>query len=119
MDFTNKKILITGAGRGLGKVIASEFAKAGAHVAVHFNTSKQEAELAVLELEGENHTYVEFEKYGSIFIGEFIEHNQFHKGECIVKVYGEWNSKKNKLELCKIYTDNFSIDDLKKTDKEF
>lgn len=55
MDFTNKKILITGAGRGLGKVIASEFAKAGAQVAVHFNTSKQEAELAVLELDGENH----------------------------------------------------------------
>lgn len=55
MDFTNKKILITGAGRGLGKVIASEFAKAGAQVAVHFNTSKTEAAAAVLELKGEGH----------------------------------------------------------------
>lgn len=55
MDFTNKKILITGAGRGLGKVIASEFAKAGAQVAVHFNTSKIEAAAAVLELKGEGH----------------------------------------------------------------
>jgi len=55
MDFTNKKILITGAGRGLGKVIALEFAKAGAQVAVHYNTSKDEAEETILELEGEGH----------------------------------------------------------------
>ncbi len=55
MDFTNKKILITGAGRGLGKVIALEFAKAGAQVAIHYNTSEKEAEEAVLELEGQGH----------------------------------------------------------------
>lgn len=55
MDFTNKKILVTGAGRGLGKVIATQFAEAGAQVAIHFNSSKKEAEQAVLELKGEGH----------------------------------------------------------------
>lgn len=55
MDFTNKKILVTGAGRGLGKVIATEFAKAGAQVAVHFNTSKSEAEAVTMELPGVGH----------------------------------------------------------------
>lgn len=55
MDFTNKKILVTGAGRGLGKVIAAEFAKAGGQVAVHYNTSQIEAEETVAELNGEGH----------------------------------------------------------------
>lgn len=55
MDFTNKKILVTGAGRGLGKVIATQFAEAGAQVAIHFNSSKKEAEQVVLELKGEGH----------------------------------------------------------------
>jgi 3-oxoacyl-[acyl-carrier protein] reductase len=55
MDFTNKKILVTGAGRGLGKVIATQFADAGAQVAIHFNSSKKVAEQVVLELKGEGH----------------------------------------------------------------
>lgn len=33
-DFTGRSVLITGGGKGIGKVYAEEFAKAGAHVAM-------------------------------------------------------------------------------------
>ncbi len=44
LDFTNKTVLVTGAGSGLGRGIARRFAEAGANVAVHYRTSKTEAE---------------------------------------------------------------------------
>ena len=55
MNFTDKKILVTGAARGLGKVIAQEFSKAGAQVAVHYNSSESEAEQTLLNLKGDGH----------------------------------------------------------------
>jgi NAD(P)-dependent dehydrogenase (short-subunit alcohol dehydrogenase family) len=40
----NKKVLVTGASRGIGRAIALEVAKLGADVAVHYSSSKQKAE---------------------------------------------------------------------------
>ncbi|MGC9189510.1 MAG: SDR family NAD(P)-dependent oxidoreductase, partial [Conexivisphaera sp.] len=42
--FANQKVLVTGAGRGLGSRIAVAFARDGADVAVHYNTSAEGAE---------------------------------------------------------------------------
>ncbi len=48
----NKIALITGASRGIGKGIAIEFAKQGAHVAFTYNASAEAARALEAELEG-------------------------------------------------------------------
>ncbi len=48
----NKIALITGASRGIGKGIAMEFAKQGAHVAFTYNASAEAAKALEAELEG-------------------------------------------------------------------
>ncbi len=42
--FNNKKVLITGASKGIGKACAIRFAQDGAHVIIHYNSSKTDAE---------------------------------------------------------------------------
>ena len=46
----NKTALVTGASRGIGRATASALAKAGAHVLVHYDRSRQEAESLVVEI---------------------------------------------------------------------
>ena len=46
----NKTALVTGASRGIGRATAAAFAKAGAHVLVHYGRSRQEAESLVVEI---------------------------------------------------------------------
>lgn len=48
----NKTALITGASRGIGKGIAMEFARQGAHVAFTYNASAEAARALEAELEG-------------------------------------------------------------------
>jgi NAD(P)-dependent dehydrogenase (short-subunit alcohol dehydrogenase family) len=54
LDFTGKVALVTGAGGGIGRVIARRFAEAGAHVAVHYKESREGAEALVRELGNDN-----------------------------------------------------------------
>jgi NAD(P)-dependent dehydrogenase (short-subunit alcohol dehydrogenase family) len=42
--FQDKVVMVTGAGRGFGAVLATAFAKEGAHVIVHYNSSSKGAE---------------------------------------------------------------------------
>jgi NAD(P)-dependent dehydrogenase (short-subunit alcohol dehydrogenase family)/3-oxoacyl-(acyl-carrier-protein) synthase len=50
-DLSGKVVLITGAGKGIGKVIARRFAERGAHVLINFFHSLDEAKRTKLELE--------------------------------------------------------------------
>ncbi|MGB9429126.1 MAG: SDR family oxidoreductase [Gammaproteobacteria bacterium] len=55
MDFSNKIILITGAARGIGRATAEAFARLGGTVAVHYHTSREQAEQLIPALPGSNH----------------------------------------------------------------
>ena len=44
MEFSDKTVLVTGASRGIGRVIAMQFAERGARVALHYNHNQAAAE---------------------------------------------------------------------------
>jgi len=49
--FADKKVLITGGARRLGREIALALARRGAHVAIHYNASRESAESLCREVE--------------------------------------------------------------------
>ncbi|NAY91441.1 SDR family oxidoreductase [Muricauda sp. JGD-17] len=55
MNFKNKKILITGASRGIGKATAQAFAEKGAQVGLNFRSNIEEAKKTLAELYGKGH----------------------------------------------------------------
>lgn len=56
MNFDGKVVLITGAARGIGRVVAQQFAENGARVALHFHSNRQAAEATVDSLAGNSHS---------------------------------------------------------------
>jgi len=54
IDLNNKRILLTGASKGIGREVANYLIKMGAQVAVHYNTSKDSAETIIANCKKSN-----------------------------------------------------------------
>ena len=59
MNFSGKRILITGASRGIGQVTALAFAQAGGQIALHYHQNQEAAEQVRTMLPGANHLVVQ------------------------------------------------------------
>lgn len=59
MDFSGKRVLITGGSRGIGKACAQAFAKRGARVAINFHSNKGAAQETLDGLAGNGHILVQ------------------------------------------------------------
>ena len=59
LDFEGKKVLVTGASRGIGRAIAGAFAARGGRVALSFRSNAKSASETLNELAGEGHVLVQ------------------------------------------------------------
>ncbi len=57
-DFTEKRVLVTGGSRGIGRAISRAFAGAGARVAVNFRADEEAARQTLATLPGRHHLLV-------------------------------------------------------------
>lgn len=72
-NFTNKIVLVTGASRGIGRVIAHMFAEAGARVAVHYHRNRQLAEETAAGLAGGPHLVVQADMADAAAVQALVE----------------------------------------------
>ncbi|MCL2270514.1 MAG: 3-oxoacyl-ACP reductase FabG [Treponema sp.] len=74
MQLSDKKVLITGASRGIGRAMALAVSEAGYHVTAHYNRGKEEAESLEKEI---------LQKGGSV---ELIQFDISNRDECYEKL---------------------------------
>lgn len=73
MDFTGKRVLVTGGSRGIGRAVASAFASQGASVAVGFRTNRKAAEETVRTLPGGPHHVVEADVTDAVAVRRMVD----------------------------------------------
>jgi NAD(P)-dependent dehydrogenase (short-subunit alcohol dehydrogenase family) len=73
MDFRDKKVLITGASRGIGKAAAVAFAAAGAQVGINYRTDDDAAREVLSGLKGGEHTLFKYDIADAVQARELVE----------------------------------------------
>lgn len=86
MDFTNKVALVTGASRGIGRAIAQQFAKKGAHVIVHYHSNLTAAKGTISTLTGDNHLIVQADMKDAEAVADMVETAVSHYGRLDILV---------------------------------
>ncbi len=80
MDFSGKKVLVTGASRGIGRAIATQFAAAGATVAVHYGNNEDAAKETLAQLTGDGHIIIKADMAQSNEVEAMVEATIEHLG---------------------------------------
>jgi 3-oxoacyl-[acyl-carrier protein] reductase len=70
---SSRGVLVTGASRGIGRVIARTFAEAGDRVAVHYGASKGKAEQVASSLPGAGHVVVGADMADPVAVKEAVD----------------------------------------------
>ncbi len=83
---TNRTVLITGGSRGIGAAIAREFALAGDRIAVHYVSSKTDAEGVVNSLAGSGHITTQADLRDPAAIRNMVDHVARDFGEIDVLI---------------------------------
>jgi len=73
IDLSNKTVLVTGASRGIGKVIALKFAEANARVIVHYHRNRYKAEETLRSLSDGEHFIVQANLADPLSIQEMMD----------------------------------------------
>ena len=69
----SRGVLVTGASRGIGRVIARAFAERGDRVAVHWGSSRQQAKEVLAGLPGEGHALVQADMADAGAVGVMVD----------------------------------------------
>lgn len=72
-DFTDKVVLITGAARGIGRETARQFAACGARIALHYCSSRTEAEASLSSLAGQSHALFQADLTSSVESARLVQ----------------------------------------------
>ncbi|MGH8155156.1 MAG: 3-oxoacyl-ACP reductase [Rhodanobacteraceae bacterium] len=86
MQLAEQVVLVTGAGRGLGSVIARAFSGAGARVVVNYRRSRQKAQALVEELGTDRAVAVEADVTGMAQVSAMLETARAHFGAAVTTV---------------------------------
>ena len=73
MDFSDKKILVTGGSRGIGRAIATGFSQKGARLAINYLTNSEGAELTHAKLTGEGHIAIQGDVAKAIEVEQLVK----------------------------------------------
>jgi 3-oxoacyl-[acyl-carrier protein] reductase len=73
MDFSGKKVLVTGGSRGIGRAVSAAFARAGAVLAVNYKTNLNAAQETVNSLPGGPHVAVQADLMEPLSVQQMID----------------------------------------------
>ena len=86
MKFDGKKVLITGASRGIGRATAIAFAKAGAQVAIHYHRQRVAAEQVRETLAGQGPLIVQANVADPVAVEQMVNHTLSQFGQLDILV---------------------------------
>ena len=97
MEFSDKTVLVTGASRGIGRVIARQFAERGARVAVHYNHNQAAAEETYNSLPDGPHLLVQADLTDSTAVDRMVRLATHSLGRLDILVNNAGISEKHPL----------------------